>query len=242
MCDQSSFIAQKIPESYFLDGELIVDHDGFGSQQVWMTGDGMDYFGDSCATHALEEVEKWNSTNGESGPCVMDLQFCPTEGQQFLANTHMSLDFEAESPFGDRRVSSSSTDSNESDIWPAVVGPGPPSVRGGCKSRWLCAQCNQTFSTSQELERHARYIQHKAYVCKECKKGFSRRDTFGRHVVTHRVSAGLHQCEICKASNVEAAFKRKDHLEQHKRNRHPNLSRPIIRSTLGAIDYFARFN
>lgn len=250
MSHQCLYIEQNVSGGCLLGRQFVVDNDGFANQQGWMTDDQIDYLATAAGTtDTFQGSDKWVLANGEHGSCFIEPQFDPAGGQQFLSNDPMLPDAETESLSGDRRVSSSSTDSNGSDLWPAAnvwdaFAPAPHSGtteapgRGAYKTRWLCHECGHEFPTSQKLETHAKSVQHKAYVCKACKKGFSRRDTYGRHVVTHRVSAGLHQCEVCKAQNVELLFKRKDHLEQHKRNKH---FKPIIRGMLGGMYDLAHF-
>ena len=89
-----------------------------------------------------------------------------------------------------------------------------PNIQTESMSRWPCEQCNHSFSTSQKLETHARLEKHRAFFCKQCNKGYSRRDTYVRHTAKHKTSE-LFYCEICQLNKETKAFKRKDHLRQH---------------------------
>lgn len=88
--------------------------------------------------------------------------------------------------------------------------------------RYVCMECQQSFPTSYELEGHAKLNGHRTYVCTEagCGRSYPRRDTFVRHMATHR-SFEPHPCPICPQHPNRKVFKRKDHLTQHIRNRHP---------------------
>lgn len=85
----------------------------------------------------------------------------------------------------------------------------------------FCRACKQFFSGSGELAEHAGTTHHRTYVCQEtgCGKSYYRRDTYVRHVSTHR-RTNLHVCMICPAES-RSTFKRSDHLKQHQRNCHP---------------------
>lgn len=99
--------------------------------------------------------------------------------------------------------------------------------------QWLCEECFIGFPTSQELDAHAKQERHRSYVCKECKKTYSRRDTHVRHMSRHKNSE-VFACEFCKLDRVEKVFKRKDHLRQHQRKIHlsPSSKTRLCRSQL----------
>ncbi|TKA69049.1 hypothetical protein B0A55_08718 [Friedmanniomyces simplex] len=99
------------------------------------------------------------------------------------------------------------------------------STRDENEPRFTCSQCRDSFRTYYTLESHARETAHRAYVCPEpgCKSQYYRRDSFVRHIKTHRES-GLHVCMICERSKHRKTFKRKDHLRQHIQQLHPGHS------------------
>ena len=86
---------------------------------------------------------------------------------------------------------------------------------------YCCTQCQKSFTTSQQLETHAKLVNHRTYICGEpgCTQNFKRRDTFVRHMKTTHETTYRHSCAECKK-----LFKRKDHLHQHERNCHPEIS------------------
>ena len=95
----------------------------------------------------------------------------------------------------------------------------------------VCKQCRLAFKSPGHLEQHAKAAFHRTYLCPEahCSKSFYRRDTYVRHVSTHRQTK-LHSCKTCAANNQKAMFKRRDHLKQHQRNCHPGLFSAANRS------------
>ena len=96
-----------------------------------------------------------------------------------------------------------------------------PNARPERKDRWSCGheECLESFATSKLLEDHAIAKNHRTYVCKQCKKDFKRRDTYVRHVATHR-NPRQYPCEICDQGSTKMVFKRKAHLMHHQRSRH----------------------
>lgn len=98
-------------------------------------------------------------------------------------------------------------------------------------SQYICGPCGSSFATSHELEQHAKTTLHKAYVCAEagCAKGYARRDTYARHLATHRNIE--HVCTHCV--HVHKAFKRKDHLTQHLLNSHSDRAHLEVASLPG---------
>lgn len=84
----------------------------------------------------------------------------------------------------------------------------------------VCQECNKLFRNLQELDRHTKGVEHKAWRCAEpfCGRTYARRDTFLRHRATHKDKG--HACSVCSLRNKQKVFKRKDHLKEHMRNCH----------------------
>lgn len=81
----------------------------------------------------------------------------------------------------------------------------------------VCKVCQRWFTTSYELEAHARSKSHATYTCDKlgCSRKYCRRDSYVRHMASHHNSP-KYQCSIC----MEKSFKRRDHLLQHIRSAH----------------------
>lgn len=231
-----------------LDGEDInMTDDG----ALWMLDNTGQYTtSDTQFSVVLGPLSEWNSQDHQFETFMFNSGFGWPEAIVDLDGEPGPVESRPRTPDLDRR--SSSIDSGGEDFSFLTGTAGLPSVSPPASSvdvsqqaesrpPWLCAECNEQFRTSQNLESHARAAKHQAYVCKECKKGFPRRDTFVRHAAMHRPS-GVHTCQICQSNNKETVFKRKDHLHQHERNIHPEMSQPIIRRRPGAIVVLLRPN
>lgn len=238
MYEPCAFNEQPLFEDCLVDRQFDLDHDRFRDQGLWI------------ADHDISHASAENTLPTMPDP-VNQWPFADVQPGVFMFE-HTPMATESEPLPGDRRVSSSSTESSGDDSvfvgdgfdLPLIYSlPSTTEISGGVgsKYRWDCAECNQLFPTSQKLEDHARAYTHLAYRCKDCGKGFSRRDTFGRHVATHKTSGASHTCEICKRQNKINVFKRKDHLEQHKRNRHTETSKSIMSRMHGAVSNVAQF-
>lgn len=86
---------------------------------------------------------------------------------------------------------------------------------------YICMECQRGYSNSYKLELHAKAENHKAYQCKflDCKRSYSRRDSYNRHIAGHRGS-GHHSCDTCAQAGQIKTFKRRDNLIQHERSCH----------------------
>lgn len=88
-----------------------------------------------------------------------------------------------------------------------------------------CAECGKRYETFVKLEQHGREEQHSPFRCPHpsCIKMLARRDTLKRHLDGHNRSAQI-ACDLCAEANIEKKFKRKEHLAQHIKRRHPQHS------------------
>jgi uncharacterized Zn-finger protein len=85
-----------------------------------------------------------------------------------------------------------------------------------------CDQRSHWSKTYHELELHASATGHVSFACKHpnCRRRFSRHDTYQRHLRSHGQSAKRLSCSYCKKYRGSNGFQRKDHLTQHIRNYH----------------------
>ncbi|EMD00804.1 hypothetical protein BAUCODRAFT_183486 [Baudoinia panamericana UAMH 10762] len=84
-----------------------------------------------------------------------------------------------------------------------------------------CSICGYGFSTSQDLEQHAKATFHRTFKCDaaNCTRTYYRRDSLARHMSMH-TKKGAHECYICAQIGQRKQFVRRDHLSQHIRNVH----------------------
>ncbi|KXT11776.1 hypothetical protein AC579_9237 [Pseudocercospora musae] len=77
-----------------------------------------------------------------------------------------------------------------------------------------CSICRSVFANRTRLELHAKESDHACFICPypRCGKSYNRRDVYSRHKKSHQATAG-YACRWCPIK----PFKRKDHLQQHKR-------------------------
>lgn len=252
MYESTSFVEHAFLDGHLPDRALGVDDYCFGNQRLFIVGDEDQIrFADDDFSSMLEPVKDWNFSTKQIGPYSIDYGSYPLDTLNLLPSEDVAMDATFTIGPADQRVPSWQSN-DENNLFALGSWNSPPlspvpstaemNLRGRSKSYWPCAECYHSFPTSQDLESHARSISHKAYRCEECGKGFSRRDTFGRHVATHNTAAGNHACKACEQDNKVRIFKRKDHLEQHIRNRHAEPSRSIISRMLGGVSGFAHFN
>ena len=92
------------------------------------------------------------------------------------------------------------------------------------ESRFKCTECVCSFENAHSLERHAKDLGHRCYVCREpgCEKSYFRRDLYARHKKSHR-QVEVFACAICMEQGQQKAFKRRDHLKQHVRSSHSEI-------------------
>lgn len=119
----------------------------------------------------------------------------------------MAIDATAEVPTVRPRPSSMSERSNES--LPDLHGPIQSSQPNNCQ------ECTQSFPSSAELERHAKFLHHAAFKC-TCGKAYARLDNLKRHWN----QTPKFPCPHCTRYTGANAFPREDHLTQHLRTYH----------------------
>ncbi|XP_052125231.1 zinc finger protein 1 [Frankliniella occidentalis] len=91
-----------------------------------------------------------------------------------------------------------------------VKGMGMP---GGAQLAHACAQCNSSFATRDQLEKHELVHSPNIQVsCKVCNKTFANVYRLQRHMISHDESAVLRKF---KCPECEKAFKFKHHLKEH---------------------------
>ena len=202
----------------------------------WQSGNHCPYVSldNVCSFVPEPSSYQWQNSNictQSTVPCVLDSVPFPLEPTSLKDDMSILSDSRSTTPAMD--VKSSSTRSYGNDdffatgewIPPALA---PQSLLGGGSfhlendGRYVCMECQRSFPTSQSLETHSKSLGHRAYVCTEpgCGRKYPRRDTFVRHMATHK-STELHACRFCFQTQRRKVFKRKDHLAQHMRNRHP---------------------
>ncbi|CAG9765006.1 unnamed protein product [Ceutorhynchus assimilis] len=92
----------------------------------------------------------------------------------------------------------------------SAVSPSPLGSAGG---RYGCSQCNSSFNTKEQLEKHELLHSPNAQVsCKICNKTFANVYRLQRHMISHDESAVLRKF---KCTECDKAFKFKHHLKEH---------------------------
>lgn len=165
-------------------------------------------------------------------PSMLDGGFYhESDTPQSLQNSHLQ---DIGSAFEDGPFASpcgSDAGSEHSSIWDtdssvatSVVSERSLNKDGVIDTRHTCRQCQSGFATSALLEQHSKATRHRTFACQDadCKKTYYRRDTYLRHLSTHR-RTNLHVCKVCEATKQRTTFKRRDHLKQHQRNCHPAM-------------------
>jgi hypothetical protein len=92
-----------------------------------------------------------------------------------------------------------------------------------------CAICHDSYATAANLEIHAKHSGHKAFACTEpnCHMFYLRQDSFLRHCASHK-ETNQYPCQHCDKYEGAKAFKRRDHLLQHMRKRHPQAVSTLV--------------
>jgi len=88
---------------------------------------------------------------------------------------------------------------------------------------YQCEQCSASFPKLSQLLQHRRVENHWKHRCESCKKSFSRKDNFERHVLKHNNENNQHCPECLKV------FARKDALNEHLHQEHswPRVKRSV---------------
>ncbi|KAI1152973.1 hypothetical protein F4825DRAFT_416896 [Nemania diffusa] len=82
-----------------------------------------------------------------------------------------------------------------------------------------CAECNEIFSSAEQLREHAKGRKHSPYVC-SCGVNFARNDVLRRHIASYLKENAKYPCTFCRRHRGKQAFRRKDHLVQHLQGYH----------------------
>jgi len=105
----------------------------------------------------------------------------------------------------------------------AITDSTPQAVQTSARQSYTCAECSLIVGTQTELEGHADRDGHKPWACPEpgCDVKAARKDSLGRHMQKHSAKSPAFPCLHCSKYRGSTAFRRKDHLQQHLRSKHP---------------------